>query len=88
MPAALLWGHDRMDEIQLPPSVMRPRLSLRRPSLTQRFHVELWAEKSTVDDVLIQLAQRYALNVVSGAGEQTSFACRDLVDRARPAAGQ
>jgi hypothetical protein len=81
-PAALVWEHERIEGIELPPTMKRPRLGLRRPQIPQGYHLELWAEKSTVDDVLIPLAESYGLNVVSGAGEQTSFACRDLVDRA------
>ena len=82
VPAALVWDNNSLEAIALPDDVPTPVLRLRARVVPQRCHLELWAEKSTMDDVLVPLAERYQLNVVSGAGEQTSFACRDLVDRA------
>jgi hypothetical protein len=43
-----------------------PRLHLDPPSAPQPYHVELWCEKATVNDILLSLAQRYELNVVTG----------------------
>jgi hypothetical protein len=34
----------------------------------QRYHVEVWAEKTTMDDILLPLCSRTATNYVSGAG--------------------
>ena len=49
----------------------------------QPYHVELWAEKSTMNDILIPLAQRYHCNLVTGVGETTATRCRELIDRIR-----
>jgi hypothetical protein len=35
----------------------------------QRYHVEIWAEKTTQDDILLPLCQRYGVNLITGAGE-------------------
>jgi DNA-directed RNA polymerase specialized sigma24 family protein len=60
-----------------------PRLTLRPPSGQQPYHVELWAEKSTMNDILIPLAQEYGLNLVTGLGELSVTACRNAIVRAR-----
>lgn len=59
-----------------------PQLRLSRPTVPQPFHVEIWAEKTTVNDVLRPLAQRYGLNIVTASGEISATACRQLVERA------
>jgi hypothetical protein len=46
-----------------PPSAL---LNERQPP--QRFQIELWAEKTTMNDILEPLAQRYAATLVTGAG--------------------
>jgi hypothetical protein len=71
-----------LDDIALPESAPIPGVTLHAPVVPQPYHIELWAEKSTVDDVLVPLGEQYNVNVVSGAGESTSFACHDLVTRA------
>lgn len=48
----------------------------------QRYHVEIWCEKSTMNDVLLPLCQRHQVNLVTGAGELSITACAELV-RAR-----
>lgn len=51
----------------------------------QAYHVELWVEKSTMNDVLLPLCRRYHLNLVTGAGELSITAVVDFVRRARQA---
>jgi hypothetical protein len=61
-------------EIQL-----EPRLSLPRPVVDgydyeladQRYHLGLWIEKSTMDDVLEPLCRRYGMDLVTGVGFQS-----------------
>src|SRR6185437_10679057 len=60
-----------------------PWLYLRRPTIPQRFHVELWVEKSTMNDVLAPLAQRYGVNLITGEGELSATACYRLIERAK-----
>jgi hypothetical protein len=49
--------------------------------IDQRFHVELWAEKTTVSDILLPLGPRYGLNVVMGAGHLSLTHCHQFVER-------
>src|SRR5215212_5325678 len=60
------------------PSLEIPEPSLDLPELSptgytyqnemQRYHVEVWAEKTTMDDILVPLCTQTAANYVSGAG--------------------
>jgi hypothetical protein len=52
------------------------------PVIPQRYHVEIWAEKSTQNDILVPLVQRYGANLVTGVGEMSLTACDALVRRA------
>jgi hypothetical protein len=59
-----------LSQLDIGPTVLRP------------FQIEIWAEKTTVNDVLMPLARTYGLNVVTASGEISATACRQLVDRA------
>ena len=52
------------------------------------YHVEIWAEKSTVNDVLDPLAERYKMNLQTGLGEMSLSRCRGLVRRATANGGR
>jgi hypothetical protein len=66
-----------------PPDVNLPTVSLtQEPSIGQRFHLEIWIEKSTMNDVLLPLGREYGINVVTFIGEASATACKNLVDRA------
>jgi hypothetical protein len=61
-----------------------PRIRLEPPAISQRYHLEIWCEKSTMnDDVLLPIGDRYGINVVTAAGEMSLTACELLVERAR-----
>jgi hypothetical protein len=60
-----------------------PELTFSRPVVPQRFHLEIWAEKTTVNDVLDPLARQHNFNLVTGIGENSATRCRELVDRAQ-----
>jgi hypothetical protein len=60
-----------------------PALAFDRPVVPQPYHVEVWAEKTTVNDVLDPLARQYKFNLVTGIGELSATRCREFVDRAR-----
>jgi hypothetical protein len=59
-----------------------PRLELIPPTVAQPYHVELWCEKTTINDILLSLAEQYGLNVVTGEGELSVTSCVQVVDRA------
>ncbi len=58
-----------------------PRLHLEPPTIPQPYHLELWCEKTTVNDILEPLAHRYSLNVITGSGELSHTACVNVVER-------
>jgi hypothetical protein len=60
-----------------------PFLHLTSPTISQRFHVELWCEKTGANSVLEPLARRYGCNLITGAGELSAIACDNVVERAR-----
>ena len=57
--------------------------NLQRPMIDQRYHVELWAEKTTVNDVLLGLARRLRSQRRYRVGEISVTACYAFVQRAK-----
>lgn len=51
------------------------------PSKTQKYMLELWCEKSTMNDILLPLCQDYGMNLVIGEGELSITAVNKLMDR-------
>jgi len=51
------------------------------PHKTQQYLIELWCEKSTMNDVLEPIAINYGLNLVTGLGELSITAVYNLVER-------
>ena len=47
----------------------------------QRYHLEIWCEKSTMNDVLDPICRRYKCNLITGVGEMTITTVRDLMHR-------
>jgi hypothetical protein len=70
------WGYDfygfELPGIEVPrPSVDPPDLyptGYDYHNTMQRYHVEVWAEKTTMDDILVPLCRQTQANYVSGAG--------------------
>jgi hypothetical protein len=47
-----------------------PRLQLIPPTAAQPYHIELWCEKTTINDILLSLDEQYGgLNIITGEGE-------------------
>ena len=63
-----------------------PKFQFSPAVVDQRFHIELWAEKTSVNDVLMALAGQYGLNVVTASGEISLTHCHRLVERAKASA--
>ena len=74
-------------EFSLPEPPAAPDFDLRGltdwASDGQPYMVELWAEKSTMNDVLGPLARQYRLNLVTGLGELSITAVREFLKRAK-----
>jgi hypothetical protein len=70
------WGYEfyafMLPGLEIPePSLDLPELhpmGYTYHSSMQRYHAEVWAEKTTMDDILIPLCRQTATNYVSGAG--------------------
>jgi len=48
---------------------------------TQAYYLEIWCEKSTMDDILEPIGLRYGLNIVTGLGEMSVSRVHELVCR-------
>jgi hypothetical protein len=59
-----------------------PTLKLTAPAIGQRYMVEIWVEKSTINEILIPLNRRYGVGIQTGVGEISETRCEQLVDRA------
>lgn len=53
--------------------------------IQQRYHVEVWAEKTTMNDILTPLCQACGVNLITGAGELSITAVLALMERVRDA---
>jgi hypothetical protein len=65
------------------PDFVLPALTITKPTITQRYHVEVWCEKSTINDILEPLGRRFGINLVTGAGELSYTRCIELIERAK-----
>ena len=58
-----------------------PDLAVIEPEIIEDYAVEIWCEKSTMNDVLDPLARRLGLTLVAGLGELSHTYCNMLVNR-------
>lgn len=65
----------------VPDELPKPELCISAPCPSP-YHVEIWCEKSTVNDVLVPIARRYGLNIQTAVGEMSVTICQKLVERA------
>jgi hypothetical protein len=66
------------------PGFRLPRLALDHPpSITERYMLEVWCEKTTMNDVIVPLGQRLHVNVITGAGDMSATQCEQFVERTR-----
>ncbi len=72
------WGLD----LSLPDFPDLPEYRIDGYNPTQRYHVEIWCEKSTMNEVLLPLARQYGVNIQTGVGELSITACLSMVNRA------
>lgn len=52
-----------------------------RIQVDQPYQIEIWAEKSTMNDVIVPLCENYKVNYVAGVGEMSISQTVKLVDR-------
>ncbi len=66
--------------ISLPDMPQLPRYTTEL-KVDQPYHIEIWTEKSTMNDVIIPLCSRYNVNLLNGVGEISITHCEMLVQR-------
>ena len=72
------------DQSYRPPEITFPSTRwMWKPQIGQRYHLEIWIEKSTMNDVLMPLGKKYGVNICTFVGEVSATACKDLVNRAK-----
>jgi hypothetical protein len=79
---------EKLDELTMavpdfPPFPDLPGFLLLPPRAAAIHHIEVWAEKTTMNDVLDPLAQRLQINLMTGAGQSSITRCLQVIDRAR-----
>lgn len=75
------WGNEQ--EIALPEFPNHPSYSLDSFIVPQRYHLEVWCEKSTMNDILVPLVQNYRAALVFGKGELSITAALAAIERFR-----
>lgn len=82
LPACVIHGSGGA-ELEVPDTtVLEPWISVQELYVPQPYLVELWVEKSTMNDILVPLASRLGFNLISGAGETSETLARQTVERA------
>jgi hypothetical protein len=78
---------DTLDFKLVLPDLNEPEIELYGPGSAnaQPFHMEVWTEKSTMDDVLLPVCERYLANLVTFEGEASITACYSLIQRIKDA---
>jgi len=81
--AAYQWtsGESVSESANLPDFPELPRLEIESPSADQYYHLEVWCEKSTMNDELRPICQRFKANMVTGLGEMSITSVRLLLNR-------
>lgn len=58
-----------------------PYTDVWRPEAVQRYSIEIWCEKSTMNDVLLPICRSHSCNLITGLGELSISAVDKLFDR-------
>jgi hypothetical protein len=66
------------DEVPSPPELTWSAPEIGRPY----FHIELWAEKTSVNEVMMSVGREYGTNVLTGTGFESLTQCNKLIARA------
>ena len=69
-----------LNDIEVP-TLTAPSLRPIEPSIRHRYLVEIWCEKSTINDILMPLGDQYGVNVVTGVGEMSVTRVEQLIAR-------
>ena len=78
-PGVTVANNVSLDSVELYSIPSLPSYTLSGFGTNQRYHLEIWCEKSTMNDVLEPLCRRYNANLVTGIGEMSATSLRNLV---------
>lgn len=82
---ARYWQHDGIEDIPITPEEIAKVISKEfcpfNPQLQQAYHVEIWTEKTTINDILEPIGERYRVNLQPFSGQSTSTKASELIDR-------
>ena len=74
-----------VDEIKIDPEQIAESIAELfypyNPQHALAYHLEIWAEKSTQNDIILPMARQYRANVVTGLGELSITAVNQLMQR-------
>ncbi len=84
-PEVRVYGRLYQAEVRFPAFPDLPAYSVGGYTAQQGYHLEIWCEKSTMNDVLIPLCQRYGANLQTGLVELSITATLALVQRLQQA---
>jgi hypothetical protein len=82
-PSLRVYGNLWQSALELPDFPELPEYSTSGFEGDQRYHIEVWCEKSTMNDVLVPLCRRYRANLQTGSGELSITATLALAERLR-----
>lgn len=80
-PTEELWHKVVADKPYVATSLTLPTVRVNRPDSSQRYFLELWAEKSTLNDVLLPICRKLGVNLITGVGEMSIPAAQEFVKR-------
>ncbi len=80
-PSVRVLGNLYRSDMNFPGFPDLPSYSVNGYGPQQEFHIEIFCEKSTMNDVLLPLCERYGANLQTGLGELSITACLALVQR-------
>lgn len=72
---------DEISYFEFPEMPEPPRFNLSGITAEQRYHIEVWTEKSTMNDILEPLCREHSVNLVVGVGEISITQVHWLLDR-------
>lgn len=78
----------RYNESPFPDLEQLPAIAYQVVDPIQTYIIELWCEKSTMNDILEPLCRRYNMNLVTGVGEMSITKCCELVERVKNSGGK
>lgn len=72
-----------IEDLELPPFPDIPSYQIQNYQADEKYHIEIWSEKSTMNDILIPFCQFNGINLLTAVGEFSITHVIWLIDRIR-----